>query len=192
MLQAGQIQLAMEYVETFFSQLTGNPYSDAKKDIWEKKYATLQESAVARLAIHRFNLRNADISPSTLSELMLRYEAFNCQEASDHVYALFNLIGKHRASLEVNYSQTAFERYQTILLFIQKHENVPTTEMMRIANLLREQLFLRSEPVTQKQVKHEIGIKETTITTTAMILGSAEPYPGAAAVLQLRKTSTLR
>ena len=53
----------------------------------------------ALLARHRLDLRTSDGAPSTLSELMLRYERFDCTEPSDHAYALFNLIASYLYNL---------------------------------------------------------------------------------------------
>jgi Heterokaryon incompatibility protein (HET) len=166
-LQTGRKQCPMTIVEDFFGQLDGNPYRNsyryeslpksslnglqeselARYHKWELQFGKLNLSStpVALLARHRLGRRTGKDYPQSLHELLPRYEHYECKEPSDHVYALFNLIGEHRQHLDVDYAQNPADRCQAILHFMQKHDGLSPSETVCSTILLIKKLGLRSE-----------------------------------------------
>ena len=195
-LQSGSssCQLPMTVVENFFGQLNGNPYSDAsryeqrdhyypnKYEInelnryhkWQEEYgqSKLGTTSVALLARHRLDRRTEKDHRQSLHELLIRYEHYKCKEPSDHVYALFNLIGEHRQHLEVDYTQTPAERCLTVLQFMQRHDGLPQSEVIRFTKFLMGKLGLTSDGNVRDTLKPQAGHETEYVTVTVFDRGA--------------------
>lgn len=74
---------------------------------------------------------------------MEQYAMSSASNDCDHAYALYNLMGKDRKFLEVDYSSSSMHRLRTVLTYMIERESLPKAEIMSIANLLRKQLGVK-------------------------------------------------
>jgi hypothetical protein len=193
-LHSGSREIPMTEVEKFFGQLTRNPYTNDKKipgryHTWQKEYSHLQLGGAGSplLVHHRFERRTGRYHPQSLHELMVRYESYKCKENSDHVYALFNLIGDHREDLVIDYTQSPAQRCLTVLYFMQKYDNLPSSKVIRITNFLLNKLGVTSEADVRNTLQYPAHDEAEPMTMTIFDRGEAQLEEESFEVLKRRK-----
>ena len=209
-LQVGHKSISITAMQTFFGDFRGNPYRgkslfDSPKNKsddpvltkeqekvfddrywwWAARYGKdhdLSQTSSARIALHRLASREGVSAPQFLHQLLPRYQQNKCSVASDHVYALYNLVGEHRADLEVDYSRNAIDRFQHILTFAHTADGMPSADSVSFTALLMRLLRMG----TDGMLTHTIW-PAAYITATAFDLGEAQPAEETTASKELRE-----
>jgi hypothetical protein len=150
-LYVGNTAMSMNEVERIFDQdgCVKNPFLhvvERRRQVWDLDIKRWEDtvarslgpgSAVSTLARHRVEYRE-NRHPKTLRELAIRYDKSNCSVPCDHYYALFNLIGEHRAYLQISYEKSWPAHCEAILSFMIFHEGLPFPEIVNMAKTLSE------------------------------------------------------
>lgn len=133
-LQIGRHYLPMNIVESFLSQ---------KYDMHTSFFdgpGGFAPFVVNTMASHRLSKYRKPGWPQNLCFLMALYSTSRCSVESDHVYALYNMIGDHRAKLEVDYSENAALRTLNALMFLRDHDDLAEAYSVCYAATLVRQL----------------------------------------------------
>src|SRR6201992_4161287 len=122
---------------------------------------------------------------------MHRYEAFECKEPSDTVYALYNLLGEHRQFLKVDYTQTPAGWCISVLEFLRDYEGIVASEIMGYASFLYNRCCRGVEQQSMRNVEPKELSSETLFTTILFNLGPAKKSKDTRRILRLRERTLL-
>ena len=172
-IQSGNSQYSMTVLENFCYELR-------RRDTTMR--STILASPAARLALQRSDA-TIERQPRLLHELIERYERSQCKEPSDHVYALYSLIGEHRKHLNINYDIHPVQRLAEVIRFVCEHENMQPSGILPFTELLMK--LLR---INRSDIGHGIGyVRDLRLKATAAILGTVELLLESADSVELRK-----
>ena len=148
-LQAGYEILPITAVESFVEAITRTPSDPARyhDDHLPFRLSAYKRTSAAALALHRPERRQGHDTCTTLHKLLERYQNNECSQLCDHVYALYNLIVRNRAHLELDYTQTPSHRYKTVLQFLQDHGGMPQRETLYYCRILMKLLRVPTPPI---------------------------------------------
>jgi hypothetical protein len=140
----GGVKYPFEEVENFAHQLTALIEVHQKFAIpLHAKLEEMRKSPTVRLALDRVQATSL-ASHRLLRDLVKRYNDSECEKACDHVYALYNLIGAHRARLQIDYTITPIQRYGDVLQFMIREEKLPPTESIDTAFRLMQKFEIQA------------------------------------------------
>lgn len=142
MLRAGKSACPMGAFERFCQGLEQEKI--AAPDTFIEAFKT---SPARALALER--VQAPEQQGRLLCHMIQRYANSECGQACDHVYALYNLVGKHRIHLDVNYGATSLERLESVLRFIGKYE-LPKSDMLPYVELLMKLFDIEYPAIIQR------------------------------------------
>ena len=139
----------MANLEAFCRQMQ-HYRNDGRGDMLFVNLDSVLTSPAARLALQRSQRRDVS-QPRYLYELVERYADNDCQEACDHIYALYSLADGHRTHFSIDYGATGMRQFVDLVHFAHTWENLPPAKVLEFAFLVLKLLRIRIDEFTREE-----------------------------------------